>query len=315
MNSTVCLHPDSKLVRREHTVIVTQRVGRLGNQLFLLGNLLALHQATGVTFSHAALGEYGLYFEGTRHDLLCRYPLEQAAGSRLSATCLGRKFAYFSSRCFDRVDNFIQLRRSVVSIDYKETFNLSEPAFVGRINKHKRTWLTGGWRFQYPTIGRSFLPAARRFFALVEPYASNVSNLVANARANAEILIGVHIRQTDFREHAGGKFYFTTAQYAALMHQAANIFPERKVHFLLVSDEDNENYGLGQLVCYRGTGVAVEDMYALGKCDYIISSAASSFSLWPSVLYQVPNYRISDPERRISISDFKTTTEPWLLAG
>ncbi len=315
MNRTAFLHPEIKPRKHDNTVIVMQRVGRLGNQLFLMGNLLALHQAAGVAFSHAALGEYGLYFEGTRRDLFCRYPLKQAASYRLAATCLGRKIAYFSARCFDKIDNSVKLRRSVVSIDYQETFNLSEPTFINQIKKHKRTWLTGGWRFRYPIIKGSFLPAARRFFALVDPYASNVSKLVANARIDADILIGVHIRQTDFREHAGGKFYFTTPQYAALMQQSVSLFPGRKVRFLLVSDEDTENHEFGQLVCYRGTGIAVEDMYALGGCDYIISSFASSFSLWPSVLYQVPNYRISDPAHRFSISDFKTTTEPWVLAG
>jgi hypothetical protein len=301
-----------------HTVVVGQRIGRLGNQLFLMGNLIALHQATGVHFAHAALREYGLYFEGSCRDPFCRYPLPQGVRDRsrrqLSGTYLARAAAYVGMRCLDKIDRFTGLRRSVVSVDYRDTFDFSDPAFIARINSHKTTWLVGGWRFRYPTIKHSFLPAARQFFALVEPYASNVSELVRCARADADILIGVHMRQTDFREHAGGKFYLTTPQYAALMHQAARLFTGRRVRFLLVSDEDTGNHDFGQLVCYRGTGVAVEDMYALGGCDYIISSVASSFSLWPSVLYQVPNYRISDPQREISISDFKPTTEPWVLA-
>jgi hypothetical protein len=302
-----------------NTVIVGQRIGRLGNQLFLLGNLLALHQATGVRFSHAALREYGLCFQGTCRDPLCRYPVLHGEADRsqhpVSGTFLVRAAVYVGMRCLDKIDSLTRLRGSVVSIDHRDTFDLSDPAFIDQIISHKRTWLSGGWRFRYPTIRDSFLPAARQFFALTEPYASNVGTLLATARGDGEILIGVHIRQTDFREHSGGRFYFTTPQYAALMHQAASLFPERKVRFLLVSDEDTENHDFGQLVCYRGSGVAVEDMYALGGCDYIISSIASSFSLWPSVLYQVPSYRISDPEQAVSISDFKTTIEPWVLAG
>ena len=60
--------------QRRHTVIVMQRVGRLGNQIALLANLIALSLATGVGVSHPTLAGYASYFTGTASNLLCRFP-------------------------------------------------------------------------------------------------------------------------------------------------------------------------------------------------------------------------------------------------
>lgn len=291
-------------------LIVTQRVGRLGNQVYLLAHLLAFSQATGIGFAHPTLREYGMFFKGTRRDALVRYP---RAAAFFPYGEIARKVISLGTRLLDKTCFSFGRRLNWQRIDYRETFDLSNPEFLAGVRQRKHTWISGGWRFQYPMITDAFLPIAREFFALTAPYSTNVARVLDAARQGVDLLIGVHIRQTDFKEHAGGKFYFTTGQYASVMQEASRLFPGRSVRFLVVSDEPKTQADFPGLSCCWGTGVPIEDMYALGGCDLIISNVASSFSAWPSFLYQIPNYRVSDPSADFAEANFKAAIDPFRL--
>jgi len=292
-------------------VIVGQRIGRLGNQIQLLANLLAMHQATGISFSHPTLGEYGSYFRGTKDDFLVRYP-------RISRPLTGITSARLASYLTIRILHRLRiLGRSSghhsLTVDHREVVELSEEKLVHRIREAGHLWLFGGWIYRYTPIKQEFFEGARSFFDLAEPHNSAVTRIVASARAGAEMLIGVHVRQTDFRHHEGGKFYFTTEEYACLLKQIRGLFAGRTVKFLIVSDEPKERAQFPEIECSFSSGVPIEDMYAMGGCDYLVGSHASSFSLWPAFLNQIPIYRILDTGRPISLEDFKPTTIDWQL--
>ena len=290
-------------------LVVGQRIGRLGNQIYLLAHLLALHQAKGIGFAHPALGSYGRFFQGTCNDPLSRYP---PVGDSLLARFIPRSACYYGTRLLDKAKIVGRPgRTNFLRADYREVMDMANPGFLGRVREHRRFWLLGGWLFRYPTISKDFLPAARQFFALCEPYASRVAKLVSQARQGVDILVGVHIRQTDFKEHAGGKYFFTTEQYAGGMRHTQNLFCGHRVGFLVVSDEPKSKSDFPGLRCNFGTGTPIEDMYALGACDYVISSYGSSFSAWPSFLYEKPSYRIQDAGYQPSFEDFQCNTDPW----
>lgn len=300
------------MANQQHKVVVLQRVGRLGNQIALMSNLVAFSQATGATFLHPTLGSYADYFRGTCCDLFCRYPA--ASGLRTRVPKLNRLLLYSVCRALDRCGAVKSAYSGRVwESDYKALVDLASPEFLNLVYSGHYTFLTKGWFFRYPQVHReNFLREMRDFFALAEPYASNVAQLVTRARAGCDMLIGVHIRQTDFKEHAGGRYYFSTADYARLMQHCQRLFHPARVGFLVVSDEPHELSDFPSLRCTFGSGTDIEDMYCLGACDYIVGSAASSFSLWPAVLFQKPTYRIFESDCEPSASEFRITLEPWL---
>jgi hypothetical protein len=190
---------------------------------------------------------------------------------------------------------------------------MTQPSFSAMVRGGRFTFLTKGWFFRYPQVQREdFLRELRSFFALAEPYASNVAQLVDRARVGCDILIGVHIRQTDFKEHAAGRYYFTTADYARLMQHCQRLFHPAKVGFLVVSDEPHDSSDFPSLRCAVGSGVDIEDMYCLGGCDYIVGSIASSYSVWPAVLFQKPTFRMASAHEMPKRDDFRLTLEPWI---
>jgi hypothetical protein len=78
--------------------------------------------------------------------------------------------------------------------------------------------------------------------------------------------------------------------------------PER-VGFLVVSDEPQRALGFDGLAVRLLAGSALEDMYSLAYCDYIIGPH-STFSMWASFYGETPLYRLEDPYRTVSPEDF-----------
>jgi hypothetical protein len=303
------------VISEQHKVVVLQRVGRLGNQIALMSNLVAFSQATGVIILHPTLGAYADYFRGTCCDLFCRYPAVNSSKRRVPI--LYRMLLYSVFRAFDRSGAANKMYPGRVwESDYKTQLDLASPEFLTRVRSARYTFLTKGWFFRYPDVDKtSFLADLGSFFSLAEPYASRVAAVLRKAKSMSDILIGVHIRQSDFRDHAGGKYFHSTKDYARLMEHTCRLFPGQNVDFLVVSDEPKSAFDFPGLRCHFGSGQDVEDMYSLGGCDYIIGSAASSFSLWPAVLFQRPTYRILDPACKPTKDDFRITLEPWAERG
>lgn len=294
-----------------HRIIVSQRVGRLGNQIFLFANLIAFSLATGVKIAHPTLGCYAQYFAGCKFDIFCNYPVLKNRKRRV--LLIERLFLFFFFRVFDRL-GFLNLffKKNLYESDYTRLENLASDKFISLVFSNRTTYLTKGWYFRFEKIHPSqFLNEIQAFFSLSEPYNSNVVKIEAKARNNSDILIGIHMRQTDFKHHENGRFYYTTDQYFSLMQHCAGLFDHKRVAFLIVSDEPKSSSDFPGLNCNFGSGIDVEDMYCLGHCDYIIGTFASSFSLWPAVLFQKPTYRISEPSYRPSLEDFVKLLDPW----
>jgi len=299
--------------QERHTVIVMQRVGRLGNQIALMANLIALSMATGVKVCHPTLGSYANYFKGTAGNLFCCYP----SSSRRRCYSPGRPLRATMHNICRLLDKSGILRLAMpgrtLASNYQSLVDMTQPSFSAIVRGGRLTFLTKGWFFRYPQVQKEqFLRELRSFFALAEPYASNVKDLVKQARAECNILIGVHIRQTDFKEHADGRYYFSTADYARVMQHCERLFHPAQVGFLVVSDEPHDSSDFPSSRCSFGKGVDVEDMYCLGDCDYIIGSIASSYSLWPAVLFQKPTFRMVSTRELPERNDFKLTMEPWV---
>jgi hypothetical protein len=313
MRSSSTHIPSSDDRQGRHTVIVLQRVGRLGNQIGLLANLITLSLATGFRVCHPALGSYANYFKGTAGNLFCCYP-PSSRQRRSPHGPLLRSTMHNICRVLDRsgILRLVLPGRTFTS-DYQSLVEMTQPSFSAMVRGGRFTFLTKGWFFRYRQVQRdNFLREVRSFFALAEPYASNVAQLVERARTGCDILIGVHIRQTDFKEHAGGRYYFSTAHYARLMRHCQRLFQPAKVGFLVVSDEPHDSSDFPSLHCTFGSGVDIEDMYCLGGCDYIVGSIASSYSLWPAVLFQKPTFRMASAHELPKRDDFRLTLEPWI---
>jgi hypothetical protein len=142
------------------------------------------------------------------------------------------------------------------------------------------------------------------YFQPIEKYQLNINNLISRVRQQAEIIIGVHIRQGDYQEHQNGRYFYSTEDYAKIIKSVKKLFPDKQVTFLISSNvkQDYSNY-FHDISYILASHHILEDMYCLAECDYIIAPP-SSYSMWASFYGEVPLYIIRDKNKLIAISDF-----------
>ncbi|MBN1597133.1 MAG: alpha-1,2-fucosyltransferase [Bacteroidales bacterium] len=121
-----------------------------------------------------------------------------------------------------------------------------------------------------------------------------------------EYLVGVHIRWGDYRTWKNGKFNFSLETYRKYMEDLLklNELRNRKIRFLICSDEEVHIDILKPLPCIKGPGSDIEDLYCLSQCSLILGPP-SSFSAWASFYGDKPLYLIKNVNDKIRLEDFK----------
>jgi hypothetical protein len=127
-----------------------------------------------------------------------------------------------------------------------------------------------------------------------------VEDVFARNRREGTKVVGIHIRRGDYKDFAGGRFYFEPKHYARWMRQIAAQL-DYAVSFLICSNENIEADAFDGLPIFQiPTANSVEDLYALSLCDLIVGPS-STFSMWASFYGQVPIHLLSNGNEIIDI--------------
>lgn len=121
-----------------------------------------------------------------------------------------------------------------------------------------------------------------------------------------KIKVGVHIRLSDYKNYREGIYYYDISVYYTKMKiiEAQLKVNNKDVVFIICSDENIQESlfeGLEAQTIQNAT--AIEDIYALSVCDFIIG-APSSFSCWASYFGHVPIKYILSQNDSIDINEF-----------
>ncbi len=290
-------------------LVVGLRCGRLGNRIVLFANLIAYAAEHGYRLINVTFHSYATFFETTRRDLFCRYPIAPERSwieSVPGAATLIRK-----TRLFYHIVRAVSLLnhkrpllgRRVVTLREgggRQMIPLETPEVEVQIADANVVFIYG-WIFRAPAAMRHQAEAVRAYFRPVEAYERISARTVASLRQDAEVVIGAHIRHGDYRMWKNGRCFFSLSQYAGWMRELADQFPGQRVSFLVCSDEPRRLEEFPGLSVGFGPGFPMGDLYALAQCDYIMG-AISSFSQWASFYGNKPLYQFRDgsdhPERR-----------------
>ena len=90
------------------------------------------------------------------------------------------------------------------------------------------------------------------------------------------------------------------------MHEIAEQFPNKRVAFLVCSDEPQDPSEFSGLVVGFGTGHAIEDLYALACCDYVFGTT-STFSQWASFYGGIPLLQVADSSASVPLNEFRVS--------
>jgi len=283
-------------------IVIAGKVGRLANRLLLFAHFIGAAVEHGLVVVNPSLDEYARYFPATARDALCRFPpgraLPPVRGSRRLLFDASSKAADLLHRGRVAVDGV-----GLIRLDRREQVDLDSAAFLEFVRGH-RIVLVQDWFFRSAADCERHRDVIRAYLTPRRAVLERACAAAAAARSSGALVVGVHVRRGDYWRFLGGAFYYSHAQYRAILARVAAAFPDRDVAFLVCSDEPVPAGAFEGLDVHRGSGHELEDLFALASCDLIIGPP-STFSGWASFYGDVPLCVIDDPDLIPAPSSFE----------
>ncbi|MFH0343649.1 MAG: hypothetical protein ACHBNF_16335 [Chromatiales bacterium] len=293
-------------------LVIALRTGRLANRLILFANVIAFAEERGYRVLNPAFQSYAGMFEPTRPTVLSPYPAPPPHPVRslllplfaaIRWTRLLYHVAFGLTRAVNRFPALAPWIRGIETPVGPGACELGSPA-ISSLIEGSRLVLLRDWGFRYAVGVPKYGKLIRAFFVPVARHRDAIAAILRRARADCDLLVGVHVRHGDYRRFLSGRYYFDYPEYAHLMRRVRDIFPSHRLGFLVCSDgAPRPNDFPGGLRIYVSSGVAVEDLYALAGCDLLIGPP-STFTQWASFYGKVPLYHAWSPDAAPTRDDF-----------
>lgn len=284
-------------------VVIAKKVGRLANRILLFAHFIGAALEHGFRVVNPAFERYAGYFPATSRDLFCRYP---PAGPFVSLGFLGRSALYrtvlYSANTLHTLQR-INIDTGVIRLRRDQSLDLDGPAFLNRLGRH-RVLFVQDWFFRSASDCEKHGNAIRTFFTPWQHHLQKSRMLVAPARHKGGLLVGVHVRQGDYRTFKDGRYFYSHGQYRTLMEQVRSAYPGRTVSFLVCSDAPVPAGAFRGLDVHYGNGHELEDLYALASCD-LLMGPPSTYSRWASFYGKVPRLELTAPETTVAPEFFR----------
>ncbi len=306
----------SNNIAKNRTIVFTHGGGRFGNQMFSYAQLLAFTlEHKNIDFINMACWEYADLLETGQQDAVCSKSSQKHPFYRFLCFFCTTLYIKNDSVAKNIIIYLLYLYAGNPLAKYYETqsicvkkdwtdekllmakklqnLNLADSASFDLINQSKTTLLSG-WGICDWKLVEKHQDEIREALKIRHNYFDISASFIAEKRQKYDFIVGVMIRQGDYKLWKDGQYYFSIEQYSVWIDQLSEIFQDRgKVGFVLASDAaQNLNDFTNQNIHFT-TGIAsssghyIESISQLSFCDVIISPP-SSFSLWAAFLGNIP---------------------------
>ncbi len=302
------LSTSTKLLQK--TIIISKKTGRLGNRLQLYAHLLAFALEKDLRLLNPAFAEYSLFFQGTADQRWGKFPKDQ---DTVSPSETSREWIYWSNRAAYKLAKPLAISNNAgirVAKAQSSKFIQTDSLWNDFIQESWNILFTQGLHFYSP--GEWFLrhgDTIRSFLAPLNCYQEKAIQFVTQIKLQTDVLVGVHLRQTDYQEFVGGRFFYSLNQYLMKMLEISRLHHPRSCTFLICSDVSWQE-GLKQdLKCFSGPRTVIGDLIALSKCDLILGPP-STFSGWAAWYGKVPIHFLENPTISLALDSFEILPYP-----
>jgi hypothetical protein len=291
-------------------LISSCRFGRLGNRLALLSHLIAYGQETGRPVVDLAFGEYAAHFMGTvMSPYLVRFPARKDLFSYIP---LPWKYL---RQLLNRLQSPPPGWQIITG---HEPVNNTCVMLEEVVHPQTKIVLIQGWYVRAHQSIRKHAQVVREYFTPLPQYQTNIEQLIRPLREKYDILVGLHIRATDYRLFLNGIYIYSLKDWRLIMEKMLSLLAPKTVAFLICSDENYhaETEVFAGLPVYFGTGHMIEDLYSLAQCDYLIGPP-STYSMWASFYGRVPmcqlpkNHELVEALACLILEDFQIYTQEF----
>lgn len=130
---------------------------------------------------------------------------------------------------------------------------------------------------------------------------TEIDKLINDIRKNYPCIISIHIRKTDFKEFANGKYYYDELKYKQTLKQLITILNKNtnKTAVIICSDESINTTIFKEFNTFYSNRKMIDDFMLLMNADYIISSR-SIFSFCASLFGKNKIIQISSKQFEVN---------------
>lgn len=271
-------------------IILQNNGGRLANQLWMHASVYAFCLEKKYRCENYAGFRYQRYFS---------FPILEALIPRIAAWLVSfgagvkiAKVAYaLYALCVRQVMN-----KSVVTDNAEEVTLPPTPArhvydseVVERIHASGEDVYMWGWLFRNPDGLKKYHSEIRSFFLPKHEYRERPETSILHTRKLYQHVIGVHIRQGDYKTWQGGIYYFSPEEVGSMLRDYLRdhqLSVENTV-FVVCSDGPLQAESFIGISYILGPGTEIEDLYILSLTDKVIGTN-STFATWAAYYGKIP---------------------------
>lgn len=274
-------------------LIIRDEYGQLGNILFRLGNALAFALEHGYRVE-----DYTLAF--------CNYH-DGSSNIRFFEHQHPLYFFQFPRPTFPFIDR-IQWKLRNQKLNKADVIENFDPTFDLQSLKPMRSYELKGFHFSSGNLvleHRSKICETLRFR---ESEILPIKNLLNDARKKYEVLLGVHIRQKDYRTFYDGKYFVSADQYLSCIEKFMSLHTKSKsIGVVICSDEKFliKDFQTKFPYYIYPAGSIAQDILALSLCDFILGPKATTMSAWAAYIGDTALLQVTKDEPLNSIDQFQ----------
>lgn len=285
------------------TLIYTHGGGRLGNQLLRFAHWIAwaLEHEREVEVIDFAFWPFAELFAHWNEFPGCLFPSRPSCASRIASIVQGLPLRWRRPiqnghripRLLHGVGGWFPGWQAIELNDaVGEHVELDDPAFLLRIRDRPVT-TCAGWKFSTWRAVEAHEPALRPLFRPASAWMERGLQFMESIRSKHDCVVGILIRQTDYRAWRDGRFYYPTEQYARWIKELLDLRTGRNPAIVIACDERQDPRAFSGLPYFFSKGAFnegghwFESLVALSLCDVILSPP-STFAAAAAFIGNVP---------------------------
>ena len=275
-------------------LIIRHEYGQLGNILFRLSNTLAFAIENGYRVE-----DYTLSF--------CNY---HDGSSNIRFFENFHPFHFFEYpkpkfRFLNRIKWRLRLG-SKTGIQMVENFETSFD--LTSLSNHSQIELKG-FHFCSNELALKYREKIVKTLTFRKKYTDPIQAQLQKFRNTHKVLLGVHIRQNDFKDFYDGQFYHSCEIYRKHITNFIGFFNDPSdVGIVICTDDLSVLDDFWDFRPMMPKGNVAQDIYALSQCDYILSAKATTMSNWSAYYNDRPIYRINKDQLPKNIQEYKNVS-------
>jgi hypothetical protein len=274
-------------------IIIRQEYGQLGNIMFRLANALGFAIEHGYRVEDYTLAFCNYHDGSSNIRFFENYHPFQFFEFPRPKFCLSNRIKWkLKDRCHrrtERIENF-------------------DPTFDLQKLDTSKSYELNGFHFSSGELAFKHRSQICDILGFKNFEVLPIENLINEAKKSYDVLLGVHIRQNDYKGFYDGKFYLSPEQYLQSVEHFKSLYlPTRRIGVIICSDDKEALQKIQDkhpdYLCPRGT--TAQDMYALSRCDYNIGPKATTMSTWASFIGKTMLLQIEKKIDSFELSDFQ----------